>query len=531
MKRRLRRMVSLVCALALCLGLLPAGALPAKAAPSAQTVEGVSPVGTTINVFDYWVNERGEAGRATDGSTDKTSGINAGGALKFGAESGGNGSNINIYTGQGAGPYRKDGQGMVKKTLNENGFPVLRDGLSAGNNITVSAGNQNLDYLFSTTSAQGKVVYEDAKGLLQIDGDGYYYYNASQGQTKEAGGSYETANFAVLGQENGVNQFTLYDTWGVKGGSNSADKGQGMFFPFDGDATQDTTTDTALHNYFGMTMTTQFIQQYGGYTRPEGDSNRKPITYEFSGDDDVWVFIDGVLVADLGGNHDAVKVEIDFSTGTVKLSWKDANSQGSGLVGEFKVKKTAYFEDIFAGTGLELESVADGTSADPGRQDAMTLADNSYHTLKFFYLERGGASNMSMKFNLSTIPSTDVVKVDQNGEAVSGAEFALYAVKGEQYPTATVDNAGNVSWSDGGSASPVLLAEGRTGSDGALTLTEIEDGSSTDKPLSLQAVWDEHTDTREPTGSGGLTWCWWKPQSPMATALTAAASTSFTCGN
>lgn len=223
MKRRLRRMVSLVCALALCLGLLPAGALPAKAAPSAQTVEGVSPVGTTINVFDYWVNERGEAGRATDGSTDKTSGINAGGALKFGAESGGNGSNINIYTGQGAGPYRKDGQGMVKKTLNENGFPVLRDGLSAGNNITVSAGNQNLDYLFSTTSAQGKVVYEDAKGLLQIDGDGYYYYNASQGQTKEAGGSYETANFAVLGQENGVNQFTLYDTWGVKGGSNSAD--------------------------------------------------------------------------------------------------------------------------------------------------------------------------------------------------------------------------------------------------------------------------------------------------------------------
>ena len=62
MKRRLRRMVSLVCALALCLGLLPAGALPAKAAPSAQTVEGVSPVGTTINGIDYWENERGTPG-------------------------------------------------------------------------------------------------------------------------------------------------------------------------------------------------------------------------------------------------------------------------------------------------------------------------------------------------------------------------------------------------------------------------------------------------------------------------------------
>ena len=88
----------------------------------------------------------------------------------------------------------------------------------------MSAGNQNLDYLFSTTSAQGKVVYEDAKGLLQIDSDGYYYYNASQGQTEAEGGSYETANFAVLGQENGVNQFTLYDTWGVKGGSNSGQR-------------------------------------------------------------------------------------------------------------------------------------------------------------------------------------------------------------------------------------------------------------------------------------------------------------------
>ena len=144
----------------------------------------------------------------------------------------------------------------------------------------------------------------------------------------------------------------------------------------------------------------------------------------------MWVFIDGVLVADLGGNHDAVKVEINFSTGTVKLSWKDANDQGSGLEGDFEVKETAYFEDIFAGTGVELESVADGTDVGPGRQNAQTLPDNSYHTLKFFYLERGGASNMSMKFNLSTIPSTDVIKVDQNGEAVSGAEFALYAVKG-----------------------------------------------------------------------------------------------------
>ncbi|MFR8782789.1 MAG: Spy0128 family protein [Collinsella sp.] len=80
-----------------------------------------------------------------------------------------------------------------------------------------------------------------------------------------------------------------------------------------------------------------------------------------------------------------------------------------------------------------------------------TFRDSTKHTLSFFYLERGaGASNMSLKFNLTILPSSEVEKVNQNGEAVQGAKFALYQsdanwkTQGDPIAQGTTDDKGQL---------------------------------------------------------------------------------------
>ena len=338
------------------------------------TVRGETPAGTDINLFDYWVTKEDESGPPTDAN----GGINRGHGLHFTYLGEGSEGDINHWTGRDSGKTGGVLQGIVQNRKGKEGYPIL------------SHNGESLNYLFDPTRKDPTVrrEYVNVGNLLQVDEEGYFYYDSKK-------------NFAQFDQNK--NQFILYETPRVD---------PGMFFPFDRyeDLQWETNPDFGsghgLNHYFGLTLTTRFINRDGGYA----DSQmKKPMTFEFSGDDDVWIFIDGILAADLGGIHDAANVKIDFQKGTVTIS-RVYDPNGSA-------PQVRTFAEIFRGENA------------PPLQDGR-LKDNSSHTLEFYYLERGGAkSNMYLKYNLTSIPTTGVYKVDQHGAPIPGAKFAVYAAQ------------------------------------------------------------------------------------------------------
>lgn len=400
-RRGLRPVSPYVIVLALAVALTASFFLPtrAEAAFSDHTVTTISPSGTTINLFDYWVNPDNHLSVSGNG------GVNANHRFQF--NDGQGGESLNHWTGN-----TNPQPGIVNNTLLD-GYPQL----------SKTWGGESLCYLFDSSAQIGKTSHFGVTGLLKVQ-NGYYVYDSSK-------------NYAAYNADK--NAFDIYDTWGIDKVGDSSHQGQ--FFPFDaadkvlkeenGRLVQtgikaDNTGDSRyndgrpVNHHFGLSMSTRFVQPAGGKTNAGDD-----MVFEFAGDDDVWVFIDDVLVGDIGGIHNRASLSINFCTGDIKVN---GNNDGA------------------------LKNKYQKANKDTSGFNGNTFADGTNHTLKFFYLERGATdSNMELKFNLVTVPESDIIKFDQDGKFVQGAKFQLYKTdkdfKNELEPlgSGTTDEAGHLT--------------------------------------------------------------------------------------
>lgn len=400
-RRGLRPVLPYAIVLALAIALTASFFLPARAeaAISDHTVTTISPSGTTINLFDYWVNPDDHLSVSGNG------GVNANHRFQF--NDGQGGESLNHWTGN-----TNPQPGIVNNTLLD-GYPQL----------SKTWGGESLCYLFDSSAQIGKTSHFGVTGLLKVQ-NGYYVYDSSK-------------NYAAYNADK--NAFDIYDTWGIDKVGDSSHQGQ--FFPFDaadkvlkeenGRLVQtgikaDNTGDSRyndgrpVNHHFGLSMSTRFVQPAGGKTNAGDD-----MVFEFAGDDDVWVFIDDVLVGDIGGIHNRASLSINFCTGDIKVNGNNDDT---------------------------LKNKYQKANKDTSGFNGNTFADGTNHTLKFFYLERGAAdSNMELKFNLVTVPESDIIKFDQDGKFVQGAEFKLYKTDkdfktvGELIGSGTTDEAGHLT--------------------------------------------------------------------------------------
>ena len=262
------------------------------------------------------------------------------------------------------------GSEAVKQNLVEgylkDGYPVLKNGNGTSLNglfdgtwdkVIPHTYVTGLNHLFSYDSRTGTYSYDSDKN--------YAYYDIDSSRNTEK-------------------NFIVYER--------SKDKGEGnrhvaSFMPYS------SWDDGASQNKFafGMMISFEFLQP------KNGKINGQDMVFSFSGDDDVWVFIDNKLVLDLGGVHERATGSINFANGEVYV-----NNQSNPTLG-----------NVF-------------------NSDSDTFADYTSHSLKLFYMERGrGDSNCSIKFNLPPRPtnSIEIVKslANSDKEKYTSTDFQFKA--------------------------------------------------------------------------------------------------------
>lgn len=301
------------------------------------------------------------------------------------------------------GPYTVGGvkggikQNLLNRVLTD-GYPVTVGGKSLK---TLFTGGTNVNHLFlqSSFNEDGSYEYSSFKNYAYLQNGNFTVYDALGTPSDEDARWYQRGNFMPYNSIN-VNS--------VSSNKNRYDENGNPLS--DSDLAYNKTlykTQGTNNYYFGMYVEADFNQPKNG--KLTKGSN---MVYEFNGDDDLWVYVDGVLMLDIGGIHDAHSGSINFATGAITYD----SVPGTTIKAQFQT--AGVFPDGSAWDDSRVSEFFNGN----------TLKDFTKHNFKMFYMERGaGASNLKMKFNLEVIPTYEVNfnKVDTQGAALPGAEFEI----------------------------------------------------------------------------------------------------------
>lgn len=309
------------------------------------------------------------------------------------------GSNIAKNFWLGANSSQKGGGSLgIHANVNAATQGLIDNKLNADGNITQANGAEVLpyfdaDYLTSTTFeksdlALGKVTENVSFPFRTVEENGV--------KTYEFDSKYDTVHL----KENGTMEYLGYNAKyneKVQVLDQKRDDGDGVkpgFFPYntagDGDSTR-------LNYGFGVKLEIPFNMT------SDGKINGQDIVFNFSGDDDVWVFIDGELVLDIGGAHGEVSGSINFDEQYATVSAVKNNEAA------FESRNYWYVTDKDINTNVRKEFSSSLKKS---------LSDTSKsHTLTMFYMERGKIeSNMKVNFNLprpNSLTLTNTVKTDK----------------------------------------------------------------------------------------------------------------------
>lgn len=301
--------------------------------------------------------------------------------------------------------------GLLSTDLKDNGFPVAE---ATGKSLSeLYSDSQNVDHLFlkNTYDESGYFEFDSTKNFAHLGKNGNFTVYNQLGTVETVSPSLEHGQFMPYNTIS-PGGFSVQHPVNMTGRTNQElpdedpRKGEPLYgIPYD--PAKPAGEDNNADYHFGMDLSADFMQSPGGV-----DNWGHDIIFSFSGDDDMWLYIDGELVLDLGGVHSALTGTINFRTGEVV-----SNGTATTL--------RAIFESNCKARGMSQAQIEQRMTDIFGTDQKSTVfADYSAHTMRMFYMERGaGSSNLHVRFNMATTKKGNV----QFGKTVSGTDKQDYS--------------------------------------------------------------------------------------------------------